>query len=407
MKRKITVLLSALLALLSCDDSNNETPAPASVKIFTFHATADFVSSSSDNWIIIHNSAGELIDYKPFESGETLVFETDKEITDNKLTITLFDHHFANNTTHVYDLKSYHGIDIEDEWTISKPATSSPTSKNVIGSFSFSLTGEKLQDVNMTDKRTRSFFGMGGGSSYSGSSEIYDDSEGFLITALDNGHPRYKFLQDVKDQDHYNLNFQEMDEFDKTVTVPVPQYNRIFLLIEGREEDQGYNDPSYLTAFTNGSKGSSIIATYLDRLSKYKTYLLLWYEEKDYYYFNQGTIPATISLPFDAEFSITNKTVSNFSYTHTQPFAYRTTSWTLRDDANTEVFDWDVNAPDGDYKTGSLPDELLRMYPYLKPENMVYITTSFTTSGQSYSELIESGYKGKAKEILELYSVRL
>jgi len=404
MTKKIFALLffMALIAFGCKDDSEVQNLQP--ITIFTFHAADNFESSASENWVIIHNSEGELIDYKSFESGETLTFETTKKITDNKLTITLLNLYLANGTTHVYDLKSYHAIDVGDEWTIHNPFTYSDTS-NITGSFSFSLTGDNLQYVSLTDQHGNSFTGSGGGNSYTGNAEIHDNGGNYLLTAVDSGLPRYKFIETPQDQEHVDLDFQNLNDFDHIVDFSFPDCDNIFLMVEGRREEQEYSEPSYLTAYVFGRSGSSIKAGYIDLLSKYKTYLSLPYGEKIYTYFNQGSIPTAVSFPFNADFNITNKTISKFTYTTNNSLAYRTTSWTLRDGSN--VIDWSVIAPGGDYKIGAMPDELTNLYPFLGSENLNYISTDFVTSGQSYDELIEHTYKGKATEILELYSVSL
>lgn len=66
-----------LTLLLACKEpKENINPIPKT--LFTLNVAADYPTANKDNWIFIHNEAGELIDYKPFESGQNLKFETTK-----------------------------------------------------------------------------------------------------------------------------------------------------------------------------------------------------------------------------------------------------------------------------------------------------------------------------------------
>ena len=52
------------------DSQSNTTP------YLTINVAENLPTSGSDNWILVHNSQGELLDFKSYESGENLIFES-------------------------------------------------------------------------------------------------------------------------------------------------------------------------------------------------------------------------------------------------------------------------------------------------------------------------------------------
>ncbi|MGZ5221971.1 MAG: hypothetical protein ACXWC7_17930, partial [Chitinophagaceae bacterium] len=142
MKIASALSLMVLLIMIGCSkkDSNSSPVANKPVKILVLQVDASYITAKTDNWVLIHDADGKLIEYKPFETGNIITVETEKEIPGNKVNITLFEY-FNNDTISTHILESYLSNGLGQEWVLKKGSPSQRQIGNIIGSVTFNVSG--------------------------------------------------------------------------------------------------------------------------------------------------------------------------------------------------------------------------------------------------------------------------
>lgn len=108
----------------------------------------------------------------------------------------------------------------------------------------------------------------------------------------------------------------------------------------------------------------------------------------------------------DDAFTFTDKNIFNFPFTNSNPFLHRQSTWTYREVSN--IIRWDVFAASGASQSyPDLPAELTSKFPILAPGKLVHEGSLFTVTGETYDDMIDYTFKGKAKLNYEVYRVEV
>ena len=394
--RQPTIFLFCFFALISCKE---ETTEPLE-EMFVLRVPADYPTNNTDNWVMLHDLNGSLLDHKSFESGDTMVFQfTNSEITDQFI-VTLFEYLQENGFTY-YNLNSYSAIAQKQEWELTTSQKPTSTINNtIIGNFTLTVTdASQIFTKSLTARSGR-------WSSWPiqnvATQNIYEGDSSFLLSVeTDLGNPRYKFLENVTDQGSYEVSFiNEMSEFDKKIDVTFPPTKDILLIITGYEKDQPMNGFGYELynnlLFPNTVTRSSISLGFLNRFDRYSTSLKVGYSGLEYIYSKKGSIPTSISLPLHMEFELIDKSLGNYSYTYSEGFSMRKTRYFHKDINNSYSINWDVFAPPIDTRIKELPDNFANLYPQFQLDKPVhYVTDFYVQHNVSYNDFIDINFKGK------------
>ena len=394
---KKNVLFSLALLLISCsgDDSPNEIlEVPVPELYFSFKANND--TSESENWIIIHNENGELLDYKSFEENDYLEFKTQNPLLTDNISITLFTYSKINGNK-LHAITTTTGVDKGSIWDDeNKPITEGATDV-LIGSFNFALTNfHKIEWLNISNENGE----MGGGLSGSenGSVWTYSDSDytlyeknNYMFTIVENNlDSKYYYLQDIQDGDNISLDYSEFKLFDSYLNINIPINSSYLMVLLGFEDYQDYFDGngymlSQIFPFNNDDVNQNPIRIgYLDRLNKYMTQFSVYFDNYTYNYKKYGAKPNEIIVPDNSTFSITNNSVQNFEFSTNVNFIKYTSYWSYNTGTwNSDWVEnvWKVESPTNLYHNiGNLPDEIFQLHQQLDVNSLEYFRTDFTLS---------------------------
>jgi hypothetical protein len=374
---------------------------------FTFKDNSN--TSYTDNWIILHNENGELLDYKEYEQYDYLTFETDSHLLTNKILVSLFyREEFTGNVVNIIatttdvnkgSIWDNHGLDIPEY------SDTETGNFNLVINNSPYLIGEILVSNNNLSNVSSS----GSGSSIGGvwtylrpNISLYEENDYFISIRTENFDPKYAFLTDVQDGDDISLDYEhDFMFFDSYLPVNVPANSSYYDFgLKAFEEDQEYRVYDGYSVFE--LFGSDIInpttlnVGYTDLFDKYITSFYVAFDDHlEYSYRRLGSKPSSgISIPENHTIDVINSTVENFEFSTNFSFETYSSTWFKKEGSSRNddllVNRWTITSPyNASHKAGDFPDELIQLYPdLLNISSLGYSGTSFTLNSEE-----KLGYK--------------
>lgn len=390
MRNILTILIVVYLS--SCNPT--EESSPTTRKIFSLQVDANY--SDVENWFIIHDLDGNIIDYGEFKNGDKLDIETDKALRENKMNLTfLRSYDFTSSIS--FNLQSFLSIESGATWTLKSPAlppTTPPQSgvatieiSNVFDFYMYAFS-------NKLGKSGDAEAWSGGIGLLKFYPQLYIGASDYLVS-IDQGfgNPKYKFFENLSDKTVIKLSSNDLQEFDSYVEVSFQPTKDIFVYVQGYEPDRptfftGYR--MYEGIFPHTVDKSSLKIGYLNRFDRYLSTVTVNYTNKGYFYTKSGAKPTSINFPFNLTVNLNNKSFSDFSYTTSGDFKFRSTTFDFKDLVSTpKVFvTWNVIGEPGNQIKGDLPPELKAKFPQIQTNKLIHLSSSFFTNGQSYKDYI-------------------
>lgn len=394
------ISLSILLLLFGCETAEESTPVVQ--KVFTLQVEADY--SSAENWVILHDLDGNIIDYREFNNGDRVDIETDKSIRDNRVNITLLSHlNLGSTITHT--LNSFLGVEIGASWVLkSSTPIPAPPSQSGIANIEISNLPE-IYMFTFTNK-----YGSSGNAGYADDAlkltpQLYAGASDILVS-IDQGagNPKYKFFDNLIDNAIIKLSANELQEFDSYVEVSFQPTKDIFVYVQGFEPDRPSNFTGYRLyerIFPHTVDKSTLKIGYLNRFERYLSTVVLNYPNSSYFYTKGGAKPGSFNFPFGLTINLNNKSFANYSYTSSSEFKYRITSYEFRDLVSTPklLVTWNIYSEPGKLKIGELPSELKSKFPNIQTDKLNHSSSSFYTLGPSYDEYIHFTLNRNAQDL--------
>lgn len=424
MKRTAFRLLSLMVLITSgCTKKDvAEPPASKAARILSLHIDGSYSTSQTDNWVLVHDVNGKLIDYKPFESGDVLNIETTKDIAENKVHVTFFQFSIINGY-HAYDVNSYLYNDLGQEWTL-KPNPRLPTPNSIaIGQFKVNVANVPAGSAYQFSNKNKILFGSGtwfaGSNVLSESYQLFDDGRDcFFYMSNNQGEIRYQFLKNINNNDVLNLDFSTMNQFDSVVRVTFPptKKDRILYWVNSADTSKADKTSGFLTDCnlsntynSDNSPISELRLGYLDTFSIYNTAVNVAYDSINYGYEKFGTRPESITFPLAAKFTLNDRSVTDFNFVSSQEIQMRKSYWLYIDHTSSQPssINWLVYAPSQRFqKLKDLPAEFAAKYPTFSLDKPQHYSSSFITQGNSYTNIINTTFKGeKPNTFYEMYTV--
>jgi len=396
----------AIVALLfaGCHDEADVVDTPTEIPLVTLLVTS-YESSNSDDWVMAHDENGNLLTFKSFENNSTITLSSDHDVPGN-IGITLL-HRSTLGGISYYQLISYLDIEKGKEMVVK---TQMPASwGSFLGSFYVKVTGVSTPDQHALSSAIGKLddgAGVSGNINFNGG--IYAKDTKFLVQASDGSTLKYKFLENVKPTDVFDISFADMLDFDKVVEFNFPETTNVKLTVNAFDDDPALQAFGFfgfrLSNHFKNDIHSKIQAGYLNALTKYETSLVARYGDYAYQYSNYGSIPdPNITWPSKSDFTINDKSVNNFSATTTAPFVRRYSMWAS---SNNSVL-WTVSSPSNKQTFVSLPSEITSNHPALTFDTFIHQSTTFVTKGKPYEEHIDSLFDGKTNGPLEAVGITL
>ncbi|MBN8575690.1 MAG: hypothetical protein J0L66_02050 [Cytophagales bacterium] len=359
-------------------------------RLFTLKVDRSYLTESTDNWIVVHDEDGKVLEFKSFESGDELIIETQKSLNNsNTLGVTIINYyHTPSPFQSNYQIETYFDYPIGSQMTLEQIAATEDPVGDLIGTFDVRLTSLGYLDTySLTNKYGRTCGGSGSTNEYNSEinfqCSIEDIAKDYILIASDNqGNLRHQRLEDVQNGSNFEIDFRNMQNFDEYFEFNFPQSSNVFVIVEGQEIGQlsvnGYTLQYHFQSDTH----NKVKVGYLNSLTNYST----WFSSAPYTYFNKGSKPdPNFSFPALDEFSVQNKKIEEFTSTAANDFVYRKSFFVYRDPTNSKlIVNWTVNSSSHNHLLEQLPDEILEIHPLLNFHNLVYSRTQFIFGTRVY-----------------------
>lgn len=419
--KSFTLIIFSFLLTTNCSKNETHTLEPpiatekpeepvesVSEVYFTLNIDDTKNTSDTDDWIIVHKSTGELLDFKPYEAGSELIFEAlDTELTD-KITVSTLSYRYITGNEQHY-IQTYSDINKGSKWRFIGPPNINGTP--AIGTFDVNIDGIPGTPSPIQHHISHSKGQIGGSSTISSSdfglkklkinkAEI-STSNNFLISILDgNSNMKYLFINDVQNGDSFNYNYSEFSPFDSTLVIDLPSTTTFH-----RHRVDAFKDPStpermggfLLNSYRSSAFNSAVLSQlklgYLNVFDTNRTEVVVGFNDIVYANISYGSKPESIIIPEDASFVVENQSPFDFKFTtNFDKVIRKSNSWLVSAGVKgidfTKTF-WHVSSPGVDFpKLGDIPSELKEMYPNLDI-NLIKLNSSlFLTKSNSYQEFI-------------------
>lgn len=398
-------------------------PEPEPIVYFTFTVDESIDTSYHDNWILIHDENGKLLDYKAYETGDTLEFEEFEDNLTENIHVSLFNYgisYFLDENDQLQEGNGHNGITyplipLKSHWTQGEYQTvtdqNSPLTAN--GEFTVSLSNfthyDKLHNSSSLGTKignlsTLGGLHLGGPSAYYGSTNTlemdeitnYKENPDYLWTFLEqeNYEFKYAFFEDPEDGFNVELDYNSFNTFSNTDYLPVLPDNLEYDFWQfGYETEANFKSNSgFLLLWLRLNPdlgGNGIPIATLDRFGYYKTLVGYRTEEYTYYLRQDGPNLSVGSFPEKPEI-ITNGDINSLEFSVNVDYIRREDSWT---GTNTSVGNfnetgWKIVCDANSYpKISEFPEELTTSYPSIVPlDELQRSSTIIYLQGDTYRE---------------------
>jgi hypothetical protein len=409
MKRIFSLIVITLL-VFSCQKDEVK---PNPITYFELDVDPEYNSTNSEDWVIVHDNNGALLGVKPFESGQTVVFDS-TIATPDKIAITFLK--FIADSRDNFYFKSYLGIASKEKWTLSSDTPPHVDYGADRGNLTVTINDPNLgsgYNALISDKYVNNHWPQIETNKLSFYPQpLTSNVDDYFVFVTDkSGKPFYKFLENAT-AGSVEYTLADFNEFDKIVDIAFPPALNYQMYIKAYDDDQKFNSSQgyflnlYLSSLlVRESARSSMPAAYLNRFSKYYTSFLSGYPDHNLTYQAFGGIPshAITLLDDDINVSLTNHTITGFALSSTD-FVWRNSSWLAQYKSNErdQFIAWTVNSDKSNLKNVTIPDKILRKYPSIQTDVFNHSGTTLYKGTLSYDEFIGQQFKGAELKEYEL-----
>ncbi|MFH6602938.1 hypothetical protein ACEZ3G_05575 [Maribacter algicola] len=418
LKHLIVILLSAGL-FSHCSKDENSTSEPdiegrtqiEEQKLELYFSYFGLGSSESDNWIIIHDENGKLVDFKKADYGKVLEFTALKDSIPNKISITEF-HYFEGyegNLSH----RLFTYTDIEPGSSLYKPYNYSiPNNigtfdlriENIPGVYSHNISIEggpiNPKEVNIEGNLTSNTLVL---------SEIrlYENEE-YVFSIYDkSGNHKYLLLESPVNESDLVFDYSEFKEFDDYFEIPMPPYSSMWLYSYGYAED----DPNYnffgqtLSHYQSTDYPDTVRVGYLDKYKKFKTEFNVSLDGFTYNFIKTGNKVENIQVPSKPNYVLRDSSVYDLTFTTDLKLSSKNSTHTYDNGENIHT-QWSVySSANSFHKVGKLPEEVVSKYPNLNLDKLNILTVTLFTQGYTQQEIFDqlTSKEKKGDKTIESY----
>ncbi|WP_425235284.1 hypothetical protein [Ulvibacterium sp.] len=439
MSRYVRVLFFLLTLLINLNCSKDDTPAPTpdsreepkqeepsesesevyfTLNVDNAYESAPPGSEEINNWIFIHDENGGLLDYKKFENGSNIVFETSDLQMPANLTVTIFHHYFRLNEFR-HEFETFPGIAKGSEWFLNTYKLE-PSGAILNGTFNQTINNIPNPNVGIpyfslsTNVAPALPENVSVSSPISGKTSmeiqnirlIQDKDYLLFVEDGENKNLRYTFFAPSDMGDTSPINFENLEPVNFTAKIISPPSNLKFFSARALDEGQTYRNSGYSLIEPGTIKShplnistdqSYIQIPILERFTKYQITAQVQLPDYKWYYVKQGENPMDVSVPDKPMVTFLNDAISDFEIITDLEYGHKISSWSVRNDegdGTTGLTLRKIHSTSTAYPIlGEIPEEFVSMYPKIDLENMVYAFTDFYLRSETYSEFIFNSYE--------------
>jgi hypothetical protein len=379
--KKLLPLILFCVVVFGCTNDDDAPDEPKLKTIFTFTGGGNY----SETWIVLRDSeTGELIDSKQVKTTAPVIFESDKNISNNKLSVSMV----SVDVSGLVLAGVYNGIDVGAVWTYK------PVFQNSIKGIGTHLGTYDFQVSDIPEISTYAFSdginNLSDALSYDGSDlmgnvDLFDNTKTPVISIYPTtGKARYKFLKDLSDGDDIAISYNDMTPYDKFVNVKFPAG----MAPIGNITIQDGSD--YYTIYENSgffNQSDDLTEINLGFLNQYNDYSVnLVFDNANFEYMSYGAPPMSIDVVDDSQFEITNRTIDKFSATASHSYSFRAVHYLYDnpdDDNDVDITYFDPS-PGAQHHDPFTP-ELISKFS-IEMNKVSFESASFVVGGLNYEQ---------------------
>ncbi len=407
MTKPISCLLALLLCLASCsketvsgteelmpdqtlDKQDSLVAEPVPEIYLTYTSEVATTSNIDARWLIVHDAYGDILDFRSYKAGETLIFESLDSITAELFVTRL------NRTQYDYGTSYY----LETKAAVAKGSELSrmvPPSND--GYYEATNTGSdfgvQIRDIpgvpSMTATHTLFHIGSTGTITSKGNSQfsdaamdlnLYEEPLEYYVTILD-GNNQLKYLNFNYENKDITVKYGDLPLYDARHEVFLPEGHAFYLLeVAGfpagapMHQNKGAVLQRFLSSEAPERSTQPLAYGYLDVFPEYRTVFTVSWGNRTYSRVEYGKRIEHIDVP-DPTFSITDNSRSGFRFQTDALAETATHRWTFSEGSSAEgnfrQTNWYVEAPlDFTFIELDLPAELLSAEPALEVDRLSY-----------------------------------
>jgi len=403
-----------------------EPPTPEEPKnevYFTFHIDESIeTGGTQEDWIVLHDNNGGVLDYRPFESTESLVFEKRSDSITNDFSVTLVKIQFLASDPCIGDvwhnIVTYPGIAKGSVWNYAKKSTNH-LSPEKTGEFNLEIVDIPGSDTSWVFDHnflSISKFGIYGGDGSTAPNpngtmtlqrnglSLYDNSP-YFMSIMDEGlNLKYKMFNTPNANESLSFNYNEFETYDSYLylpTLPPNTGNKIRLLGQNKDIANSYDKGFLLQELFDSNIQSPIPLGFLNQFDYYKTFFEIHFENYEYHYNRNGNKPE-ISIPDYPTITILNSDIARFDFQINLDYTRKVNNWIKRSNTQSCSYTWwQVHSTQANYPIDiDLPAVIMERYPLLLLGEAKLESSKFYINSDSYDKFIDNEFTITSEQAL-------
>lgn len=400
-------------------EKESEEPKSEITTYFTANISSEKDTDMSDDYLIIHDSNGKLIEFKTFEKGNSVIFDAYQDSITNSITVT----HLSlpiRDEPRTFFLESYPDIKTGSVWNIKKNFINS-FSRDIqnTGTFSIRISGNGERPIgflisngNGSQSRIETSDGFDDVWNVNYIMSIEDYVENYTITSLTpSGSSKYYIIENAQNNDSYDISYDDFSSFDTYIDFSSPSLGNTTVTLIGHKDENIVLGPNGNSSLGTGYDLYGLRPN--DNLDVDTETLKIGFLENNFaaysfftsYFYNYGYTkkyfgaipPKTLRILDKPESNISNYSLKNFNVSMELDYVRSTSYWSygqpifLRpEDSQTN---WYIYASRDSYPPiGEFPIELIEKFPRMNLDELEYRQTTFMLDSFSYPEFIEKTF---------------
>lgn len=424
------LLLSSLVIFANCDeieetnqiDKEEELPPkselPKKITYLSYKPNSFIETSESDNWLVIHNQNGQLLDYRAYEKEDVLVFTAldTALITTESLVITTLTVSQNNNST-FHNLESYTDIPVGFNWSFGKQIAfeadymanfkEDDRKKNITTTVSSRTQTFSISVKNIPGIKKYSIYGGQGVVTGNFNSintdellleniELLPDQEYIFFIGDSEEGQKYIFFEPDEGTKQLALDYNDFQNFEVLLETQLPENSYLFSVSRGFiNTGEFQNNFEMVVELDFNSPDISQIG-YIPGFDHYTTVFHITLNNGyAYRYYEKSKKPLEqINILEKPDFTVNNGSVHDFSFDTDMSFIRTSSNWKFEENFSDDSYvytGWRVNTTNKTAnKIGELPEEIVEKYSSLFLDKMVLNSTSLEIRGRNYNNLLQS-----------------
>lgn len=391
------ILLCLLFPGCSKDTTQNEIPEPdkpVSDIYFTFLSNLPSGEANIGQWVVVHDSNGQLMDYKSYETGQKLEFGSKDPVTEDLWITRINAQH--SDTGESYSIVTTAGVDKGSEIVLNPIPSSGDY-------FKAAYTGTEFE-VHVTGipafpamTATNGLFQVVGSASISSPGNppvseatyelgLYEAQPEYFLTILD-GNNILKYLNFTYEGSNIDVDYSNFTNYDAQYHVNLPEEQDFFLIeVAGFAANAPFDMyrgailQSFYDYHLPDPSDHPVAYGYLDIFPKYRTVLVVQWEDRSYSRVEYGARVEHMEVP-DPVFTVLDASRADFRFETDANYSTAQHRWNAIEGSSAEgdlyTANWYVETPPGiEIMVLPLPEEILTALPQLEVDGLEYYSTT-------------------------------